>query len=417
MIWLVKKGNGMTGKNYLTAKEAAAALGISVQTLYAYVSRGLIRSEAGEGKSRARRYRQEDVAALQTRKELRRNPAKAAEEALHWGTPVLESGITLIENGRLYYRGQDVINLPDRHTFADVARLIWQNNLPAGTQFEGDPRQWPLVEKLWDHLQQLSPIERFQAVLPFAAAADLGAYDLSDTAVVQTGARLITLMTTTAVGQPLSGSVAASLQQSWLPGDTAVTPLLEAALIYCADHELNVSAFTARAVASARATPYAVVLAGLAALQGSLHGGATERAAAFLHEVGTPDNARAAIASRLRRGEVLPGFGHPLYPNGDPRGQALLARVARTYPEKEALLLAQRVVAEVETAVNKKPNIDIALVTLAWAAGLPPGAPLALFALGRTAGWIGHALEQYGRHQLIRPRARYNGVLPGGSEQ
>lgn len=402
----------MREKNYLTAKETAVALGISLPTLYAYVSRGLIRSEETQGKSRAKRYRREDVAALLARKDLRQNPAKAAEEALHWGTPVLESAITLIENGRLYYRGHDVLTLPDNHTFADVASLIWQHHLPTGSQFVPSQAQWPLLENLWPQLTGLAPIERFQALLPFAATADLAAYDLTDTAVCQTGQRLINLLTMATTGQPVSGSIAASLQESWLPEQTAVIPLIEAALIYCADHELNVSAFTARAVASAKATPYAVVIAGLAALQGSLHGGATERVAAFLHEVGSPENARTAVASRLRRGENIPGFGHPLYPEGDPRGQALLARIEAVFPKEAGLLLAKEVMGAVETAVHKKPNIDFALVTLAWAAGLPPGVPLALFALGRTVGWIGHALEQYGRDQLIRPRARYTGRLP-----
>lgn len=403
----------MNEKNYLSAREAAAELGISVPTLYAYVSRGLIRSEESQGKSRAKRYRREDVAALLARKELRQNPTKAAEEALHWGTPVLESAITLIENGRLYYRGHDAVTLPDTHTFADVASLIWQEDLPVGTQFENETEQWPLVAELWPQLASLSAIERFQVVLPFAAANDLAAYDLQATAVRQTAQRILNLLTMAAVGQPVSGSIAESLAQVWAESDTAVTPLIETALIYCADHELNVSAFTARAVASARATPYAVVLAGLAALQGTLHGGATARVDAFLREVGSPENARTAVASRLRRGEGIPGFGHPLYPEGDPRGHALLARLEAVFPDSPALLLANEVVGAVETAVNKKPNIDFALVTLAWAAGLPNDAPIALFALGRTVGWIGHALEQYGRDQLIRPRARYTGVLPG----
>jgi citrate synthase len=191
-----------------------------------------------------------------------------------------------------------------------------------------------------------------------------------------------------------------------------VTPLLESALIYCADHELNVSAFAARVVASARATPYAVVTAGLAALQGSLHGGATERVNAFFREVSTADNARTAIAARLRRGESIPGFGHPLYPQGDPRGRALLAKVAATYPTTPGWQLAQQVMGEMETAVAAHPTIDFALVTLAWAAGLPVGAPLALFAIGRTVGWLGHAMEQIEQDQLIRPRARYTGPMP-----
>jgi citrate synthase len=403
---------------YLTAKETAAELNISLPTLYAYVSRGLIRSEEGEGPTRAKRYRREDVDALKARKEARRNPEKAAETALHWGTPVLESAITLIDNGRLTYRGHDAITLPDQHTFADVAHLLWQDELGNGTNFEAAvTSQWRFVEPLWPHLAGLSFMERFQVVLPLAAVHDLAGYDLQPTAVCQTGERILQLMATAVTGQPVSGPIPAALQQAWQPADTTVTPLLETALIYCADHELNVSAFAARVVASARATPYAAVIAGLAALQGSLHGGATERVDAFFREVGTPEKARSAVASRLRRGELIPGFAHPLYPDGDPRGRALLAKVAAVYPQTAGWQLAQQIYQEVETAVGQKPNIDFALVALAWAADLPSGAPLALFALGRTVGWIGHVLEQYGRDQMIRPRARYVGKVPVNSEQ
>src|SRR5574341_339203 len=99
----------MPKKLYLTAQEAAGELGITLPTLYAYVSRGLIRSEATGSSKRARRYRAEDVQKLKERQEQRRNPAKVVENALHWGAPVLESAITLLANDRLYYRGYDVL--------------------------------------------------------------------------------------------------------------------------------------------------------------------------------------------------------------------------------------------------------------------------------------------------------------------
>lgn len=405
----------MSDIRYLTAAEAVAELGISRPTLYAYVSRGLIRSEAAVGKTRAKRYWREDVELLKRRKAMRRHPEKAAETALHWGAPVLESAITRIDNGRLFYRGHDAISLPDAHTFADVANLIWRHTLTQGAQFEQDTATlWRQVGPLWARLDGLTPMERMQVLLPYAAAHDLASYDLQETAVFQTGQRILPLLATAVTGQPVSASISTALQQVWAVKQTAVIPLLETALIYCADHELNVSAFAARVAASARATPYAAVIAGAAALQGSLHGGVTARVEAFFREVGAPANARAAIAARLRRGETIPGFGHPLYPNGDPRAQALLAKVAGAYeadvyPAAPGWRLAKQVMVEMETAVGRRPNIDFALVALARAAGLPPDAPLAIFAIGRAVGWIGHALEQYGRDQMIRPRARYTG--------
>ncbi len=404
----------MADKRYLTAKEAAAALEISLPTLYAYVSRGLIRSEEGTGKSRARRYRAEDVAALRSRKEMRRNPAKAAATALHFGQPVLESAITLIEDGRLYYRGYNVIALPPAHSFEAVAGLIWQGELSQPPFFAAalPDTLWQRVQQISPLLDSLAPVERFQVALPWLAAHDLAAYDLRETAVIKTGVRLLQVLTAVVTGRQSQNSMASALQQAWLPHDARVAALLNMALIFCADHELNVSSFAARTVASAQATPYAVVSAGLAALRGRLHGGATEQVAAFFQEVGTPERAKLVVANRLKRGDPIPGFGHPLYPDGDPRGRALLDGVTAVYPDSPAVELAKGVATAVAATIGRLPTIDTALVALAQAAQLPGSAPLTLFALGRTVGWIGQALEQYRANQLIRPRAKYTGERP-----
>lgn len=392
-------------KQFLTAKEAAEELGIQVPTLYAYVSRGLLRSEEADGKTRARRYLREDVAALKQRKEMRRDPGKAVASALHFGAPVMESGITLIENGRFYYRGYDAIQLAQKHTFAEVASLIWTSEFDAGAL---DVESFSVPDQ-----PNLSPIDAFQAVLPIAAAQDFAAYDLAATAVAHTGARILQLLTAVFIQTPAVDSpISQQLQQALKPDDAAAACLFRAALILCADHELNISSFTARCVASAGSTPYAVVIAGLSALQGPKHGGYTERVEALFREAATPENAARTIASRLRRGEEIPGFGHPLYPAGDPRGTALMQMLAMAYPATVGLALAQGLETAVFQSIGLKPNIDFGLVSLTHALNLPPSSAIALFALGRIVGWMGHAIEQYQLDQLIRPRARYNGSQP-----
>ncbi len=407
--------------HYLTAQEAAAELGISLATLYSYVSRGLIRSEEAGGPRRRRRYRAEDVQRLKERKELRRDPTRAVEKALHWGAPLLESAITLIQDGRFFYRGQDVLALADSHTIEQVAALIWleeeaQPGSPELPELFRTTQATPLLDRLADVRKawpSLRPVEAFQAVLPLAGALDPTAYDLRPLPVARTGARILHLLAATAVGQDAGpGPIAETLQRRWVPQDPAAARLLDGALILCADHELNVSAFTARCVASAGATPYGVVQAGLAALQGVRHGGHTERVEALLDQVGAPEQAQEVLAARLKRGEPIPGFGHRLYPDGDPRARWLLARAAEARPGAPAVVLAQAVVEAAQALLGEHPTLDFGLVTLARALELPPGAPLALFALGRTVGWIGHALEQYRSQQLIRPRARYVGALP-----
>ena len=379
-------------------------------TLYAYVSRGMVRSEAAEGKRRSRRYRAEDVRALLERKERRRDPEGVVEGALRWGAPVLESGITLVDGGRLFYRGRDVEGLVSEAGIEEVAALIWTGD--AGLAVEifpgGAEGLSPRVRGTLRTLEGLPPVELFQALLPVASAEDPVGYDLRPAGVVGTGARVLRLMAGV-VGGGGEGRTAEALRRGWCPGEPGAEALLDAALVYCADHELPVSTFAARCVASSGATPYAVVQAGLAALGGTRHGGQTELAEVFLDEVAGSGDARKVIAGRLRRGDGLPGFGHPLYPDGDPRGAGLLRIVAGSLPGSPAVGLSGAVVEEVEELTGELPTVDLALATVARALGLPAGGAVALFAVGRTVGWIGHAIEQYASNQLIRPRARYVG--------
>jgi citrate synthase len=405
---------------FLTAQEAAAELGVSLATLYAYASRGMLRSEAVPGEPRARRYPREDVLRLRERKELRKDPEKAAPKALSWGAPVMESAITLVADGRLYYRGRDAVTLARTAGVEEVAALIWTGDPgDAGRLFAGpqndeprDERVAPLAGRL---PPELTPIERCQAAVPLLGAADPAAWDLRPGAVAATGARILRRLAAIAGGAGDAegvGGVAAVLQSGWAPGRPAAAAPIGAALILAADHELNVSAFTARCVASAAASPWDVVGAGLAALKGARHGGYTERVEALFREAGSAAAARRVVAERLRRGEEVPGFGHRLYPGGDPRGAALLEMAAGLAPGSPAVEIAGALAGAGRELLGEHPTIDLGLVALSRALGLPPHTPLALFALGRSIGWIGHAIEEYGLNRLIRPRAAYVGEPP-----
>jgi citrate synthase len=156
------------------------------------------------------------------------------------------------------------------------------------------------------------------------------------------------------------------------------------------------------------------VIAGLSALQGIRHGGYTERVEALLREVPTPDRSAQVLAERLRRGGVIPGFGLRIYPNGDPRARLLLALIEDAFPSNPDLHLAHAVAAAAQELTGEEPTVDFALATLSRVLALPDGASLAIFALGRAVGWLGHAIEQYAAAQLIRPRARYTGRMPSG---
>jgi len=392
----------------MTAEEAAKRLGISRATLYAYVSRGYVRSSPDPEHPRERRYAREDIERLRTRAEERKDPSKATERALQWGGPVLESAITLISGDGLYYRGYDATELARTKPIEEVAALIWGGAL-AGGIFAATP-----IHVVSGRSGEGLPfVNRAVSILPLVAARDPLAYDLRPHAVAQSGWRILNLLTSVAAeSSELAATIDETLQKRWAPRLAAARECIRAALILCADHELNVSAFVARCVASAGSDPYAVVVAALSAVAGSKHGGMTARIETMFDQMRRTRDLRAAIAERLRRGETLYGFGHRLYPGGDPRAAALMRLLHDRRAKSKEFGFAHHLAEAAEEVLGEKPTLDFALVALARALKLPPGAPLVLFALGRTIGWIGHAIEQYARDEVLRPRARYVGPPP-----
>ena len=401
----VKKVNVVEAEpdGFLSAAQAAGRLGISLPTLYAYVSRGMIRSEPGSG--RERRYPAEDVERL-----IRRRDGDTAGAALDWGAPVLESAITAIGPDGPCYRGRNALRLAREASVREVASLLWQSEDAAVFAAENLPALGSAWREAESAATELPALERCLALLPHAARSDARAYDLSLAAVALTGARILRLIAAVVAARaPSARPVDAVLAEAWEAGAQG-RQLIRAALILCADHELNVSTFTVRCVASAGASPYLAVLAGLAALRGQRHGGMTERAGAFLETVLAVPDLEREIAARLQRGEVPPGFGHPLYPGGEPRSRLLLALLDEA--RSTVATAARPIAAAVTSATGLFPNIDWALGVLARHLKLEPGAALGLFATGRAIGWIAHAQEQYASGRLIRPRARYVGPRP-----
>lgn len=393
--------------DYFSAEDAAAALEIRVDTLYAYVSRGLIRSEPATDGTRAKRYLAEDVFRLQRRQSARRNPAQAAEPPLTWGFPVFDSAITLLDGNRICYRGHEVTDLAASHSIEEVAGLLWSSNLhhpielpeltTDGIEFQAD-----LVRLLPSH--QTDPIPGFQLLVNWLGSGDLTAYDFRPESVISKGATMLRHLAYR-VSAGNTDNIASSLQRAWAADNPEAERMLNGALILCADHELNASSFTVRCIASTRAPVHAAVSGGMSALMGARHGGASLAVEALFDEVERSDGPAQVISQRLRRGEPLPGFGHRLYPDGDPRAEALLELCG---PSATVDRLAQ---AGLELT-GLHPNLEFGLVSLARSIEAPPGAALTIMSIGRTVGWIAHALEEYQRNEMIRPRARYIGPPP-----
>jgi citrate synthase len=401
--WRINMNDGHHA--WIGAAEASQLLGVSRTTLYAYVSRGFVRSQASPGSTRERTYSRDDVERLRRRTEERREPDKAAARALQWGMPILESSIALIDGRRLFYRGHDVATLARSRSLEDVAALIWTGQFET-SRATSTARVAPA--KASDPF-----ITRAQTMLAAAAARDPHAFDLRPASVALAGGRILRLLTRAATASDPGGStVDAALARHWRVG-AAGAEIVRAALVLSADHELNVSSFTARCVASAGSHPYAVVIAGLAALEGPKHGGASARAESMLDSLSRRGRSlHAAVGDRLRRGESIDGFGHPLYHDGDPRARLLLDLLAERYPKSAEQRFVKEFAHAATGGTGEHPNIDFGLAAVARVLKLTHGAPLMLFAIGRSVGWIGHAIEQYANGQLIRPRAKYVGTPP-----
>lgn len=397
-------------QRYLTAAEAAATLGVSLPTLYAYASRGLVAARKEKG-SRTSLYDAHDVKTLLKRKSRGRHAEAVASDALHFGTPVLESALTLIGGGKLYYRGQDATMLAERATLEDVARLMWEC---PGSVFAPDnlPPEGTAIRRAWLAAATLPAVDRCLAMLPHIAALDDAALAEDPAGVQRAGVRLVRLLTAVIAAVPPSAEPAhAVLARAWKI-EPRLAELLRAALVLIADHELNASAFAVRVVAATGVTVYGAAEAGLAALQGPRHGGQTSRVVALLKTMEASGDVPAAVRGLVQSGERLPGFGHSLYPDDDPRARFLLDQLARLMPDHPSVRLSLRVAKAAEAAIGKKPNVDFALGSIERALGLPAKASLSLFLLGRSVGWIAHLLEQQQSSQLIRPRARYVGPTP-----
>ena len=313
-----------------------------------------------------------------------------------------------------YYRGISVSELARESTVEEVAALLWTGDRALRIEeFVGEARLDGVSPTLIAGLASLAKVERMQALLPAIGAADPAAFATAPPHIHQCGARILrfTTLIATAQDKTVSG-IAQTLQSAWLPGRPEMARLIEAALILCADHELNVSTFTCRTVASSGASLYAVVTAGLSALQGPRHGGATDRLEALWDEAESANSVGDTIVSRLKRGDVIEGFGHVVYRGVDPRAKILMELLEEAVPNASELALAKALIEEVGKRTGLSHNVDLGLVALRRALGLEKGAALLLFCLGRIIGWIAHAIEQYQTGRLIRPRAKYTGPEP-----
>lgn len=398
-------------RNLLTASQVASRLGVQLKTVYAYVSRGMLtRTLADDARTSLFDPGEVDRLARRGRPRRESRPLGAVDVSL-------ATSITCIEAERLLFRGHDALTLTGQ-PFEAVAELLWTGRLPATSSWpEADDET---LRSLSFSLPATSPAtERLAAVTAALACKQPLRVDLRPAAVAQHARTLIVtlvdclplLSPERPTKKPGPRRLAARLwpRVSPLPATAARVDCLDTALVLLADHELATSTLAARVAASTRADPYAVVLAGMGALSGPLHGKAALAAHALLQSARESGDAARAVASVISQSGSVPGFGHPVYRHGDPRAACLLARLEPLARRTDRATLEAVRDASTETS-KPEPNIDFALACLAFALDMPVGATEAIFVIARSAGWIAHALEEYGESPLrFRARALYMG--------
>jgi citrate synthase len=409
LIHIININSEGTMSDYLDAKAAAALLGISKATLYAYVSRGLITPRAADGDSRASLYPRDELERLSQHKQRGRKRRDVALSAMQGADlPVIETAQTCIDGGRLYYRGLLVDELARTASLEDVARLLWQ--------FDGiDPfaPPPPVPHTLWrsardDHAGR-SRAERAHTLLRLSQLSINSAVWLKPAAQAQSCASLLRFFVAGMLGtEPSTDPVHVQMAAAWQL-DAPRADALRAMLVQLADNVVNPTCFATRLLASLGAPLGAALEAGMCGVYGVLRGGGTpEQVEALWDEVAAADDMAAALTRRLDRGETLPGFGHPAFPEGDSRARWLLALPGL---DAQARQLCDAGVA----LTGEPPNIDFALVAVRRSLGLPTDAAYFILHVSRLVGLLGHALEQQRSGVRLQPLAHYVGPLPGAA--
>ena len=387
---------------WMTASQALRTLEVRPQTLYANVSRKRIRAKADPKDPRRSLYHEGDVRRLARKRGGARKAEEVAAAAIEWGTPVLASAVSTVAGGRLWYRGEDAVLLAEAKTLEEIAVLLWGVSDPQSLQRNSSAAEAASRRPRDTARPSSSELSRVFLELARRVNEDPPSHGRTLAVLQAEAAEVLATVADAMLGSSAAAALHQRLAKAW--GRADASDLIRRSLVLLADHELNASTFATRVTVSTGASLAAGVLGGLATLTGPLHGGAAAGVRELM-DAASSQGAEAAIRDRLAQGRPMAGFGHPLYPAGDPRAAALLQRLQIPPGLAEIRDL-------VEDLVGERPNIDFALAALTETGRLPRQAPLVLFALARSVGWLAHALEQVTTGRLIRPRARYVGPAP-----
>jgi len=409
-------------KDYISAPEAMKLLSIRQQSLYAYVSRGWIRSVPQPGK-KDKLYLREDVDKLVTRSRARSGHGAVAASAMNWGEPIIPTSITEITPEGPRYRGRLAVDLARmRMPFESVAELLWtgivHDELPPWPRTKASAELKRLTDSLVpikasDQLLEIFAMVTLHLGISRGTVADRirnGRTLDASRQIIQTlvgccgfatdGGRYVPMLE----GQTIAKGLMQSL--SIEPTDEN-HEAVETLLTLLADHELSPGTFTARVAASSGCTLHSCIASALSVSSGLEIGRLYNRVDEFLKGGRSRSDLMQRAVELQERGVVVPGFVHPLYPNGDPRGKLLLEVARQRSDHSRKLSSIFGFLADMEEKFGLLPRHEFAVVVLTRAMGLSRHAPGALFVLARTAGWMAHVQEQHLSNTLLRPRARF----------
>jgi len=367
---------------YETAMIACERLTLKPQSLYAYVSRGLLRTIVDPEDARKSLYLTVDIDRLLVRKTRGRSRQAIATSTIDSGEPILTSLITEIKNGEFFYRGKNAVEYSQHASLEQTFCLLCdtsESNLPSAQQIDTDSAR-------------RNPFTRMLDV------ASKECVEANNYGSKQYAFSLLCKLVSAAAGSPYNSSepIHVFLAKHW-SDDKRAPELIRKALVLSADHELNASTYACRVAASAGVTLASSTLVGLATLSGSRHGGLTDQCFNWMRKM-APRYEASKIELSAHKLNVPPGFGQPLYPRGDPRATALIqdCKPHDSWSKLRALVFEK---------TGKHPSLDFGLAVLEQQLNLTRGAGFGIFAVGRTVGWMAHCFEQRQSKKIIRPRA------------
>ncbi|MBX8491810.1 citrate synthase [Pseudomonas cichorii] len=377
---------------WINSSEALSLLNVRAQTLYANVSRGKIRTKRDPEDTRKRLYHAGDVARLGSRRRGQRRIEDMMAEVTGWGHPIMVTSISTVHKGVLLYRDRNAVELSRSWSLEQVASLLWQTS-----EFCLDKPRFGSAERVF---YSVCPVEKAMQTVAAKMHIESPTHERSSEDLMTDAHALLSRIIFTAFGDSSShtlGTISEIASRYWTR--PAAEPVLRQALCLLADHELNASTFATRVVISTGASLCSGILAGLAALNGPLHGRVGLTINALIKEAKS-SGAELTVRKWLAEKQSIPAFGHPLYPEGDVRAKALLQNIPLSGVMSEICFWATQLTGE-------QPTVDFALACMVEEYDLPVDAPLSLYIAARTVGWIAHALEQAQEGSLIRPRAKY----------